>query len=65
MGHAIPKAANTPDELRDRAGQALPDLPKQEAGWKPNRDTPVPEILDRALKAKMAKITRGLSPAAL
>ena len=65
MGHAIPKAANTPDELRDRAGQALPDLPKQKASRKPNRDTAMPEFLDRALKAKMAKITKGLSPAAL
>lgn len=73
MGHAIPKAANTPDEIGD--GDRLdrkalvpsvsPGSSKQEAGRKPNRDTAMPELLDRALKAKMAKITKGLSPAAL
>lgn len=73
MGHAIPKAANTPDELRDGnrlgrnpLGQSVsPNSPKQETGRKPNRDTAMPEFLDRALKAKMAKVTKGLSPAAL
>ncbi|WP_432638344.1 PHA/PHB synthase family protein [Albidovulum sp.] len=73
MGHAIPKAANTPDELSDGTGldrkAPIPsvsrDLPKQETGRKRNRDTGVPEFLDRALKARMAKTTKGLSPAAL
>lgn len=73
MGHAIPKAANTPHRLSAKARldgmtpppPLSPDSPKQETGNKPYPDTDLPGFLDRALKARMARVTKGLSPAAL
>jgi len=73
MGHAIPKAANTPHQLSAKAGPdgmtppppASPASLRQATGDKPRPDPDLPEILDRALKARMARVTKGLSPAAL
>lgn len=73
MGQARLKAANTPRELGAKTGSdgkpLTPpislDSPKQKTGSKPYPDTELPEFLDRALKARMARVTKGLSPAAL
>lgn len=73
MGHEILKAANTPHEFSAKAGTDERFLapavslgsPKQETGNKPYPDTELPEFLDRALKSRMAEVTKGLSPAAL
>jgi polyhydroxyalkanoate synthase len=72
-GNATPKTANPPNELNDTTRldrKVLPtsgtlDLAQQDTGWMPNWDTDVPDFLDRALKARIAKVTQGLSPAAL
>jgi len=73
MGQARLKAVNTPRELGAKTGSGgkplTPpislDSPKQKTGSKPYPDTGLPEFLDRALKARMARVTKGLSPAAL
>ncbi|WP_340107596.1 PHA/PHB synthase family protein [Pikeienuella sp. HZG-20] len=70
MGHAMPKPANTPDDLNDGAGPdgnapLSPPSPKQAAVGRLGPDTDVSEFFDRALKSRMARVTMGLSPAAL
>ncbi|SFU21863.1 poly-beta-hydroxybutyrate polymerase N-terminal domain-containing protein, partial [Sedimentitalea nanhaiensis] len=73
MSHAIPKSANTPRELSPKAGSGgksfAPtvslDSPKQQAGHRFGQDTELPEFLDRATHAGMARFTKGVSPAAL
>ncbi|WP_244614817.1 PHA/PHB synthase family protein [Pukyongiella litopenaei] len=41
------------------------DSPQPEIGQEPHLDADMPEFLDRELKAALAKLTNGLSPAAL
>jgi len=73
MGHAIPKAANVSEGLDESVGSdrnsparsVSPDLSKNATGRDRVTGNDAPAFLDRALKARMAKFTKGLSPAAL